>query len=61
MNECTRLGQIVFNLQVMDVPYLASMFYVGFIQRTTENDIRIEVRDVLKVNFDPVAQVETEN
>ena len=52
---------MVFNLQIIDVPYLASMFYVGFIQRTIENDICIKIENVLKVNFAPVAQVKMEN
>ena len=55
VNERTRLGQMVFDLRVMDVSHSADLFYVGFIQRTTEHDIRIEVGNVLKVNFDPVA------
>ena len=61
VNKCTQLGQMVFNLWIMDVSHSASMFYVGFIQKTTKSDIRIEVENVLKVNFDPMAQIKTEN
>ena len=61
VNARTRLRQMVFRLRVMDVPNSGGNFYIGFIEKRDENDVRINVGDVLKVNFDTQARVETES
>ncbi|MCJ1423013.1 hypothetical protein MMC29_000894 [Sticta canariensis] len=45
----------------MDVPNSERKFYTGFIERSDTNDVRIDVGETLKVNFDPDERVETEN
>ena len=61
LNKRTRLRGMVFNLRVMNVPGSAEKWYIGFVENDYQNDVCVEVGDVLKVNFDPEEQVETEN
>ena len=52
---------MVFNLRVTDVPNSERKFYIGFIERSVANDVRIDVGEPLKINFDPEERVETED
>lgn len=45
----------------MNIPNFKSKYYIEFIEKSVENNVRIDVGKLLKINFDPNHQVKIEN
>lgn len=54
------LLQIVFNPWVIDVPNFKQKHYLSFVEKNFKNNIQINVKEVLEINFDLEHLVKTE-
>ena len=61
VNMCKQLSRMVFNLQVIEVSNFWSNHYIGIINWYYYRNICIDIKDVLKVNFNTNKRVETKN
>ena len=57
----TAIAEAVFTLRLMDIPYTMDKQYLGFLEIQGMTPACLETDDILKINFDLVARVESED